>query len=1123
MADAAAVLSGLGACALSVYFGWNALHAGTLADQATLTATALASIGGGATLLVRGFRRLFTDQDPQAQTQHGATAGGAVPLAALSVDPPYGLAPERLRGRDAILAQLYAAVPAGRPVNALGAKAEDGSGGAGVRTHAPSILFGMGGVGKTAIALTVAQRAKSSGLQVFWLNCRNQTVFHSGVLEVVNRLLLHRPPSARPAQPGAQVDLMWQLLEECDFPWLLILDNADDERTLGGPQAGNGWVRTSARGMVLVTTRIGTPEMWGAGARMLRVGTLDPAAAGAMLRDLTQPVGPSVGTVAEAESLGRRLGCLPLALRAAGRFLAAPVVGSPQAHPRTFAAYHEAVDREFSVIDAVEELPGPSQEARDARTRVRATWELSLQLLADRGMPDARTLLNLMSCYAAEPIPWVLLDGTGLREGRGLARWANELLHPRRRDSVLGSLRDLGLVDTDESASHPLLRWADENWTGSTMVVVHPLVREAIHDGLSRDRARHRRLWTVAALLVLHARQVVGAPASLRGWLRWHMLAPHIEGVIRSVPASLTRRFRSTLRRLIRLAVELTWLLIKQDEYATALDLISAVRVQSERNFSRRARVAVAVRHTRGHALWVAGRRDEADAELSTTYVPGERLMRRTLSEHDFLMVYRSMHGLSQGPMTDDTMDMIRRALRLRQRLFGQATAFTLALHMSVAAGHFGRAEYAEASRNLREILRLRAKRLGQDDSATLNTREWLGASLAAAGDLAGATEQARAILESYLRQESLIVAIAMPPVQRPSVGDRPENPAIQSARRWLGELLERQGDLTGAEGEYRRVVANAQKTFGPDDPTVIDTRDKLGRLLTSVSSTTASSTTSRRADHEDIVRRLEQIYSGRVEHLGPDDPDTLRAAYMLSVMLDGAQRYGEARTLKLDTLERLRRVLGPEHPDTVRSEQDDSLRVTLVGPPAPGTHPPTTGPFDIGDHADVEDLLDFGSLALPAVAGVELRVQAEDSGLIQQLVLVHEESALQIGLFAAPPDRSIWPEILREIADQLRSDGSAPAEQDGPYGPELVCRVMNADGGTELRFAGVDGPGWMLRFVYQGEAATDPQQAAVFDDVTRALVVDRGGDLLPVRTPLQMYLPQEIRDQQNLAAAAAG
>ena len=72
---------------------------------------------------------------------------------------------------------------------------------------------------------------------------------------------------------------------------------------------------------------------------------------------------------------------------------------------------------------------------------------------------------------------------------------------------------------------------------------------------------------------------------------------------------------------------------------------------------------------------------------------------------------------------------------------------------------------------------------------------------------------------------------------------------------------------------------------------------------------------------------------------------------------------------------------------------------VDLAPAPAPVEE---TGPYDLSE-APAGLRIDLGSLQIPAIDGVEIRAQAGEDGLIQQLEVSHGANALQLGVFAAP------------------------------------------------------------------------------------------------------------------------
>jgi hypothetical protein len=174
----------------------------------------------------------------------------------------------------------------------------------------------------------------------------------------------------------------------------------------------------------------------------------------------------------------------------------------------------------------------------------------------------------------------------------------------------------------------------------------------------------------------------------------------------------------------------------------------------------------------------------------------------------------------------------------------------------------------------------------------------------------------------------------------------------------------------------------------------------------------------------------------------------------------------------------------------------------------------PDYGPFDVSEAPDGVERLDLGSLKIPAVDGVEVRLQADPDGQVQQVMLVSGDSALQLGVFAAPRSDGIWDEVRGDIRSQLFTDGVAAEEAEGEYGTELRARVRTPEGLTDLRFIGVDGPRWMVRAVYQGTAALDPSAAAALTECLRGVVVERGSEAMPVREPLPLRLPREVAER---------
>lgn len=187
----------------------------------------------------------------------------------------------------------------------------------------------------------------------------------------------------------------------------------------------------------------------------------------------------------------------------------------------------------------------------------------------------------------------------------------------------------------------------------------------------------------------------------------------------------------------------------------------------------------------------------------------------------------------------------------------------------------------------------------------------------------------------------------------------------------------------------------------------------------------------------------------------------------------------------------------------------------------------PTTrapGPFDVADARPQGKYLDLGAVRIPMVDGVEVRVQADPEGRVQQVALMMGDNGLQIAVLAAPRSEAMWDEVREGIRAQLRSDGFASQEVDGSYGTELRTRVRTPNGPTDLRFVGVNGPRWLVRAVFQGPVATDITKAPLLMDCLQGLIVDRGQDAMPAGDTLPLKLPKDIADKTvgRKAAVAA-
>ncbi len=200
------------------------------------------------------------------------------------------------------------------------------------------------------------------------------------------------------------------------------------------------------------------------------------------------------------------------------------------------------------------------------------------------------------------------------------------------------------------------------------------------------------------------------------------------------------------------------------------------------------------------------------------------------------------------------------------------------------------------------------------------------------------------------------------------------------------------------------------------------------------------------------------------------------------------------------------------------KDEDPETTETDATVEEAAAADAPAEGPFDSGDVdpavLEEEDRIDLGALVITGMPGMELRLQVdEQSGQVQAILLVLEDSALELRAFAAPKKTGIWSEVRREIAAEASRMGGTATETEGSFGTELVLVVPVEDPDGQIfsqtsRVIGVDGPRWLLRATVLGRAAVEPDAATLMEATLRNVIVVRGAEPMAVRESLPLRLP---------------
>ncbi|MYV68807.1 tetratricopeptide repeat protein [Streptomyces sp. SID2131] len=437
--------------------------------------------------------------------------------------PAIGRAPTALRGRTELMARLRASVAAGVGNEVL-------------------VLHGLGGCGKTAVAYSLFMSATTQDGRVgFWVNASDQATLRAGMLAIAaDRGADQGELIAARGGLRAAADLVWDYLDRSEDAWLLVLDNADDPAVL----RDGGWLRSSPRGTVVVTTRQAAGHWW-PGAQLHHVGVLPPAEAAQVLCDLA----PGTGSAEEAAEIADRLGRLPLALTLAGGFLAHQLI-----QPWTMAEYdrHLRGGRDLDLIELIDQ--GAAAD-HDARHLVSGTWQLSMDHLVADGKPEAVTLLRLLSCWSGDPLPLSLLSGASL------GPW----LPSTRLEAALRGLLDHSLTELVPGPVRCLR--------------THGVLLESVARGTPEDE--QEALAAGAAGLLSAALPTVPERRAEVGEIS--LVGPHVIALLQRV-CTWTGVLRQTAETAVECALRLVTALHRAGDYTSALALgTKAAKLGAER------------------------------------------------------------------------------------------------------------------------------------------------------------------------------------------------------------------------------------------------------------------------------------------------------------------------------------------------------------------------------------------------------------------------------------------------------------------------------------------------------------------------------------------------------------
>jgi tetratricopeptide (TPR) repeat protein len=337
----------------------------------------------------------------------------------------------------------------------------------------PQAVQGLGGVGKTAIAIEYAYQHRPDYDLVWWVPADQLPSVRGSLAQLAARLGLDTTMST--GIDGAIQAVLDALRRGDPYDrWLLIFDNADQPEDIID-------LIPSGPGDVLITSR---NHRWQSVINTVPMNVFDR-------RESTDFLAKRVVkglSEQDANRLAEELGDLPLALEQAGAMLAE--TGMP-------------VDEYLRLLEDHVTSIMSEGKSPDYPMSMTAAWKLSVSTLKNQ-LPQAQELLRCCAFFGPEPIPRDVFRKVAQPTGTPLASVISDPILLAR------AIRELG-------------RFALVTLDGRS-ISVHRLVQALLRDELTADeQAAYRR--EVHLILAAAAQK---SPDDANNWRRYAELLPHV-------------------------------------------------------------------------------------------------------------------------------------------------------------------------------------------------------------------------------------------------------------------------------------------------------------------------------------------------------------------------------------------------------------------------------------------------------------------------------------------------------------------------------------------------------------------------------------------------------------------
>jgi tetratricopeptide (TPR) repeat protein/DNA-binding XRE family transcriptional regulator len=359
-------------------------------------------------------------------------------------------------------------------------------------------IYGLGGVGKTQIALEYAYRYASEYSALFWIEAETIENVVSALLRIAE--LLYLPERKKKEQQHIVAAVQRWLVTHSN--WLLIWDNLEDLELI------QHVLPPVRQGAILLTTR---RQALGTLAQGINLMPMEHAEGTLFVLRRAKVIGPERGSeqiqplaakipaeYAAASKLVAEMGGLPLAMDQAGAYIEETGCG--------FATYLRRYEQQHGLLLDRRGSPGI-----DHPQAVSTTFQLAMEQV-EQGQQVAADILRICALLYAEAIPEELFLTGAVHLG---PRFAPLVSNPSQFDQAIAVLRSFSLVQRS-AQTHTLS--------------IHRLVQVVLRNQMCELEQTERLKQIIAGL------NAVLPEITYDTWEQCERLLPHILVVSTSIP-----------------------------------------------------------------------------------------------------------------------------------------------------------------------------------------------------------------------------------------------------------------------------------------------------------------------------------------------------------------------------------------------------------------------------------------------------------------------------------------------------------------------------------------------------------------------------------------------------------